>query len=215
MKVISIGRSPENMIIVDDMMVSRRHAFIRISPLGKYELVSLGANGTKVNGNQVAPNVPYPLKRGDSVIFANVAPLNWSCVPDPLRPYKIGLISLCVALVAIFAVIAVVKIVGRYTGLDSDSVENVGSGTTEPADSTLTPDIKLRDDSVKSESDGKDIPFEQRFNAENQSDKKSNRSDSKSVKTRSIDAQPQEEKSEATPQAKAKTDSVSSKKFRR
>ncbi|MCH5230519.1 MAG: FHA domain-containing protein [Muribaculaceae bacterium] len=90
MKIISIGRNGDNDIVINDNMISRRHAVIRISPFGKYEIISYGSNGTKVNGNQIVPNQPYPIKRGDSVTFANVSNLNWKRVPDPLRPYQMG-----------------------------------------------------------------------------------------------------------------------------
>lgn len=103
MKIISIGRNPECDIVLSDPMISRRHAVIRVYPLGKLEIVSTGGNGTKVNGNQIIPNQPYPLKRGDSVTLANVANLDWKKVPDPMKPFKyggLGLLALCIIVCA-------------------------------------------------------------------------------------------------------------------
>lgn len=169
MKVISIGRSPENMIIIDDMMVSRRHALIRIKSFGKYELISSGTNGTKVNGNQVSPNVPYPLKRGDSVIFANVAPLDWSRVPDPIRPYKIGVIGVCIACVLALAIAGVIKLVNNYTGSDNDYA--APSGRTEQTDTITKSDGRQSEDTtnkqIDKESDDNAMSFQERFKAAN------------------------------------------------
>ncbi|MGH9157100.1 MAG: FHA domain-containing protein [Acidimicrobiales bacterium] len=51
---VRIGRSPENEIVVDDLLVSRAHAEVRIAPGLPAELVDLGShNGTFVNGRRV------------------------------------------------------------------------------------------------------------------------------------------------------------------
>lgn len=92
MKVISIGRNPSCDIVLNSNIISRQHAVLKIYPLGKYEIISIGSNGTKVNGNPIAPNQPYPVKRGDSITFAQSANLDWNLVPNPLKPYKIGVI---------------------------------------------------------------------------------------------------------------------------
>lgn len=137
MKVISIGRNPDCNIVYDDNMVSRRHALLKIYPTGKYEIVSTGTNGTKVNGNQITPNQPYPVKRGDSVTFAHVAQLDWRMVPDPLKPYKIGALAVLAAL----AIVAICVFVPPLFGDDSydDNSGTGGSGTrTEQTDSTAT-----------------------------------------------------------------------------
>lgn len=52
--VVRIGRAPENEIVLDDLLVSRRHAELRRLPDGDYELTDLGShNGTYVNGRRI------------------------------------------------------------------------------------------------------------------------------------------------------------------
>lgn len=51
--VTTIGRDPANDIVLDDLMVSRRHAELRASGSGTYEIVDLSShNGTFVNGRR-------------------------------------------------------------------------------------------------------------------------------------------------------------------
>jgi ABC transport system ATP-binding/permease protein len=51
---VTIGRAPENDVVVDDMLVSRRHAELHGDPVEGYELVDLGShNGTFVNGERI------------------------------------------------------------------------------------------------------------------------------------------------------------------
>jgi ABC-type multidrug transport system ATPase subunit len=51
--VLRIGRDPSSDAVVDDVLVSRRHAEIRRLPEGGYEAVDLGShNGTFVNGRR-------------------------------------------------------------------------------------------------------------------------------------------------------------------
>jgi ABC-type multidrug transport system ATPase subunit/pSer/pThr/pTyr-binding forkhead associated (FHA) protein len=54
-KIMRIGRTDDNDLVVDDLGVSRRHAELRKSQSGRYEIVDLGShNGTFVNGNRVS-----------------------------------------------------------------------------------------------------------------------------------------------------------------
>jgi hypothetical protein len=53
-KALSIGRSPDSDIVVADLSVSRRHAELRRSPGGGYEIADLGShNGTFLNGQRI------------------------------------------------------------------------------------------------------------------------------------------------------------------
>lgn len=94
MKVISIGRGADCQVVLDEPTISRRHAILKIYPLGKMELVDMGQNGTFVNGVKLSSNVPYPVTRKDVISFAHVRQLDWSMVPDPLRYFKWGTLVL-------------------------------------------------------------------------------------------------------------------------
>jgi ABC-type multidrug transport system ATPase subunit/pSer/pThr/pTyr-binding forkhead associated (FHA) protein len=53
-QAIKIGRTPENDLVVNDLGVSRKHAELRRTPTGRYEIVDLGShNGTYINGQRV------------------------------------------------------------------------------------------------------------------------------------------------------------------
>ena len=71
MKTITIGRGDGANIIIDNEMISRRHAILKISTFGKMEIVDMGRNGTFVNGIKLRPNVPFPVTRKDVVRFAD------------------------------------------------------------------------------------------------------------------------------------------------
>jgi hypothetical protein len=63
----TIGRAPENLLVVNDPKVSSHHAQIRPEGQG-YDIVDLGSsNGTFVNEQRLVPNVPRLLYTGDQV----------------------------------------------------------------------------------------------------------------------------------------------------
>ena len=65
---LSIGRSRESDIFLEDLAVSRLHASIISLGNNNYALRDEGsANGTKVNGLQVAKYQPHPLQEGDKI----------------------------------------------------------------------------------------------------------------------------------------------------
>jgi len=67
-EALSIGRSRESDIFLEDLAVSRLHASIISQGNGNYALRDEGsANGTKVNGQQVNKYQPYPLQDGDKI----------------------------------------------------------------------------------------------------------------------------------------------------
>ena len=54
-RLLRIGRAEDNEVVVSDLSVSRRHAELRKSARGGYEIVDLGShNGTYLNGQRVA-----------------------------------------------------------------------------------------------------------------------------------------------------------------
>jgi FHA domain len=65
---LSIGRSRESDIFLEDLAVSRLHAKILSLGSGNYALKDEGsANGTKVNGQLVNKYQTYPLQEGDKI----------------------------------------------------------------------------------------------------------------------------------------------------
>jgi hypothetical protein len=65
---LSIGRSRESDIFLEDLAVSRLHASIVNMGNGNYGLKDEGsANGTKINGQLVPKNQMYPLQEGDKI----------------------------------------------------------------------------------------------------------------------------------------------------
>ena len=101
MKVYTIGRSADCAIVFDDPMISRRHALLKVYPLGKMELVDLSQNGTFVNGVKLKSNIPFPITRKDVVNLAQVKVLDWSQVPNPAKKIKIAIASAVVLLVLV------------------------------------------------------------------------------------------------------------------
>lgn len=67
-ETLSIGRSRESDIFLEDLAVSRLHASIVNMGASTYALRDEGsANGTKVNGQTVNKYQPYPLQEGDKI----------------------------------------------------------------------------------------------------------------------------------------------------
>ncbi len=53
-KVVTIGRRPDNDVVLTDLGVSKQHAELRLSPTGRYQIIDLDShNGTFVNGARV------------------------------------------------------------------------------------------------------------------------------------------------------------------
>jgi predicted ester cyclase len=53
-KAIRIGRTPDNDIVLTDLLVSRHHAELRRDPAGHFELIDVGSHlGTFVNGERI------------------------------------------------------------------------------------------------------------------------------------------------------------------
>jgi pSer/pThr/pTyr-binding forkhead associated (FHA) protein len=65
---LSIGRSRDSDIFLEDLAVSRLHASIVNTGNGNYALKDEGsANGTKVNGQLVQKYQQHPLQEGDRI----------------------------------------------------------------------------------------------------------------------------------------------------
>ena len=87
-KIYTIGRDPQNDIVINDPtnVVSRSHATIKIDG-SKISIIDQSQNGTYVNGMRMSSNQEFPVTRKDSISFANVAELDWSLIPDPRKAY--------------------------------------------------------------------------------------------------------------------------------
>ena len=76
---ITIGRTADNDIVIDDKMVSRHHARLDKQD-NTYTLTDLGsANGTWVNGRRIS--APVPLQANDSIRFGKVSVFVFSAQP--------------------------------------------------------------------------------------------------------------------------------------
>ena len=81
-RMVRIGRGGDNDLVVDDLIVSRRHAELRALPDGTYEIVDLGShNGTFLNGQ---PVTRARIDEGDIVGIGHSA---FCLVGDQLQEY--------------------------------------------------------------------------------------------------------------------------------
>ncbi|MEU3726414.1 FHA domain-containing protein [Streptomyces sp. NPDC031705] len=79
---VRIGRDPGNDLVIDDLVVSRRHAELRALADGTYEIADLGShNGTYLNGARVDR---APVTEGDIVGIGHSA---FCLVGDQLQEY--------------------------------------------------------------------------------------------------------------------------------
>ncbi|MFE9408129.1 FHA domain-containing protein [Streptomyces sp. NPDC006704] len=81
-RTVRIGRADDNDVVIDDLVVSRRHAELRLLADGTYEIVDVGShNGTYLNGQPVAR---APVAPGDIVGVGHRA---YCLVGDELQEY--------------------------------------------------------------------------------------------------------------------------------
>ncbi|MFE9017722.1 FHA domain-containing protein [Streptomyces sp. NPDC007808] len=81
-RTVRIGRAADNDLVIDDLIVSRRHAELRALPDGTYEIADLGShNGTYLNGGRVTRALVAP---GDVVGIGHSA---FCLVGDELQEY--------------------------------------------------------------------------------------------------------------------------------
>ncbi|GHF59300.1 ABC transporter ATP-binding protein [Streptomyces mashuensis] len=81
-RTVRVGRSEDNDLVVDDLVVSRHHAELRALPEGDYEIADLGShNGTYLNGRRITAE---PLRPGDIVGIGHSA---FCLVGDQLQEY--------------------------------------------------------------------------------------------------------------------------------
>lgn len=86
MKLIVIGRDRQEAdIVLNSAHVSNYHAEIIQLDNGDMFLVDKSTNGTYLNGSRVTPGTEVSIRRGDSIMFADI-PLDWSQIEDVVLP---------------------------------------------------------------------------------------------------------------------------------
>ncbi|OIJ66585.1 FHA domain-containing protein [Streptomyces mangrovisoli] len=84
-RTVRIGRAADNDLVVDDLLVSRHHAELRVRSDGSYEIADLGShNGTYLNGRAVTGPDAADVGRGDIVGIGHRA---YCLVGDELQEY--------------------------------------------------------------------------------------------------------------------------------
>ena len=79
----TIGRGPDNRYIINDpaKLVSTNHAIINQYPDGRITITDISSNGTTLNAAQLPKNKEINIRRGDQIVFADSATLEWSRIP--------------------------------------------------------------------------------------------------------------------------------------
>lgn len=147
MKIITIGRGDDCDIIIEDPMMSRRQAVMRLYPTGKIEIIDYSRNGTSVNGVKLVPEKLTRIKRGDAVTFAGTKSLDWKEIPDVSKPFRIAMWSVA-GVVALVLILWAVMAVNRAVRSDVpvDAVETV---------TTPVPQEGAKKDTTKEFTDGR------------------------------------------------------------
>ena len=91
---LTIGRAPENDIVLDATTVSRQHALLTFAQ-GRWCIEDRGsANGTFVNDKQIPFGTPHPLRHGDRVALGSeVVTFSWPAEasdPERTEPLQTG-----------------------------------------------------------------------------------------------------------------------------
>ena len=161
MKKIRIGRDLDQEIQIKDPSekVSRKHAIITFSPLGKMTLYDTSSNGTFVNGERVEKPNGKPIRRGDEVNFAKVVDLDWDQVKDPYTVPRLiaGLLGvLVIAAVVLLIVFAddISKAWGPKVETRVDTVQRVDTIIKKVKDNQNN--VKVNKKDVKKGTKGKE-----------------------------------------------------------
>lgn len=151
MKVYSIGREENCDIVIDDRtdVISRRHAALNVTSMGKMTIVDYSHNGTYVNGIRISQNVPVPVTRKDNISFAHVARLDWRMIPNTQAK------MITYIIMAVVAILLVIGGVWAYKSLNSGSASDTPElqQPTAVVDSTATKPKEEPKDSLKEKKD--------------------------------------------------------------
>lgn len=79
---LRIGRLPANDLVLDEQVVSSKHAVLERSGASCTITDTGSSNGTRVNGESLQPNVPYPLQDGDEIVIPGLDKVGAIAVPS-------------------------------------------------------------------------------------------------------------------------------------
>lgn len=84
MKRIIIGRGVDCDVVIPDEKdnVSRHHAVISFSFMGKMNISDTSSNGTFINGNRMLKGTTMPITKNDEVRFGDSWVLDWNLIED-------------------------------------------------------------------------------------------------------------------------------------
>ncbi|GAC1353611.1 MAG: hypothetical protein NVSMB47_06360 [Polyangiales bacterium] len=86
---LTIGRSDRCAIVIDDPLLSREHAVLRVG--AHHSVIDLGSsNGTRIGDRQLVPNTPEPLAIGEVVSLGSHVLLLQSATADARRRHLWG-----------------------------------------------------------------------------------------------------------------------------
>lgn len=159
MKIIVIGRGEDADVRIEDSLISRRHATIKMLPMGKMEIRDLSKNGTFVNGIRLAVNKPVRITRKDVVSFARVSQLDWKEIPDPMKPYRIAAIVVAALIVILLLFSLVSRLIEAYSdkGAVKEKIE-ITAGDTDDAAREKEAQEKAEEKAKPKVIQDKDIP---------------------------------------------------------
>jgi murein DD-endopeptidase MepM/ murein hydrolase activator NlpD len=70
--LVSVGRDPENDIVIDDPSISRQHAFLRVDIAGVWIEDRRSSNGTFIGSQRLSPEEPVRIPPGKAIRFGTV-----------------------------------------------------------------------------------------------------------------------------------------------
>lgn len=85
MRTFYIGRNPENDIVVNDPVVSGRHAEISVDDFNRVVFTDYSTNGTYING-RLMRHGSCEISVNDQIVFPSGAQLNWNDFPGIFGP---------------------------------------------------------------------------------------------------------------------------------
>lgn len=166
-KIYTIGRDPQNDIVINDPtnVVSRSHATIKIDG-SKISIIDQSQNGTYVNGMRMSSNQEFPVTRKDTISFANVAELDWSLIPDPRKAY-VKVFSMAVLGTVVLA--GIISAVVYYTKHNIPVNDDKGKDSVVNCDSIDKKDVQKPDET---KNNGEEPGKEEKTNAEKPDEEK-------------------------------------------